>query len=346
MLPFTVPSCMAQPSLSVVMPVHNEAVHVPATVDALVAALARTSFDAELVVVDDGSSDGSGAAVKAAVDGRLPLRIIAQANRGRLEARRLGLEVATGEWALLLDGRVTVDPDSLAFVAERLGAGERIWTAHVHVAADSNPYGMFWGLLAELAWSEYFARPRTTSFGAESFDRFPKGTTCFLAPRALLLDAMAAFRSRYEDVRNANDDTPLLRWIAGQEPIHVSPHFSCIYMPREQLAPFVRHSFHRGIVFLDGHGRPESRFFPLVLAFYPASAGLALAALRRPILLPAAAATVAAAAGIFGSRQHRTPFEIASLVLLTPVYAVAHGAGMWRGLGLLLHDRLRGSARR
>jgi hypothetical protein len=39
------------------------------------------------------------------------------------------------------------------------------------------------------------------------------------------------------------------------------------------------------------------------------------------------------------------PFETASFALLAPVYAVAHGAGMWRGLAMVVRHRLaRGGA--
>jgi glycosyltransferase involved in cell wall biosynthesis len=321
------------------MPVRNEAPHLPATIDALITALEGSGFDAELVLVDDGSTDGSATAVREAVAERLPLRALSQPNRGRFEARRAGLEAAEGEWALLLDSRVRIRPDALAYVHERLRRGSQVWTADVEVDADGNPYGAFWKLLAELAWNEYFDEPRETSFGAEEFDRFPKGTTCFFAPRELLLEAIASFRSRYSELRSANDDTPLLRWIAQREQIHISPGFSCAYRPRTTLRAFVGHALHRGVVFVDGHGRPESRFFPVVLAFYPTSLLLTAAAVRRPVVVPAAVVATSAAAAAFGVSRRRAPFEVASLAALTPVYAVGHGAGMWRGLALLVRGR-------
>ena len=332
------------PTLSVVMPVYNEALHVGATIDALVAAVDRAGFEAELVVVDDGSTDGTARVASEACAGRLPLRVVSQPNRGRLEARRGGLEASTGDFVLLLDGRVTLDPGGLEFVVARIARGEEVWNGHVDVAADRNPYGVFWRLLAELAWRDYFARPRTTAFDSSNFDRFPKGTTCFLAPRGLLLEATNAFRSRYAEPRFANDDTPLIRWIAERGPIHISPRFSCLYVPRTRLQPFIRHSFRRGIVFLDGHGRRESRFFWAAVGFYPGSVLLALAAIRRPALVPIVAAAVSAGAASLALKRKRTAYEIVALATLAPVYAVAHGAGMWRGLGLLLRARSRSGA--
>jgi glycosyltransferase involved in cell wall biosynthesis len=327
-------------SLSVVMPVYNEAEHLPATIDALADAVARSTFEAELVLVDDGSSDGSAEVARGRLDRRLPLEVVSQRNRGRFEARRVGLETASGEWVLLLDGRVRLAPEALAFVESRLTSDGAVWNGHVEVDAHDNAYGIFWRLIAELAWEDYFASPRETSFGSEDFDRFPKGTTCLLAPRWLLLDAVAAFRSRYDDLRNANDDTPLLRWIAERERIHLAPTFSCSYRPRGTLAAFVRHSVHRGVVFLDGHGRHESRFFPAVVAFYPLSTLVAAKTMRRPSTLVWTALAVSAAAAALGVAKERTSSEVRALALLAPVYAAAHAIGMWRGAWLLLAQRV------
>jgi glycosyltransferase involved in cell wall biosynthesis len=330
---------MQTPSLSVVIPVRDEAGSLPATIGALLAALDGDAFDAELIVVDDGSTDGSAEAARGAADGRIPFQVLTQPNQGRFEARRAGLEAAAGELVLLLDSRVVLDRDALRFARERVDAGEEVWNGHVHVESDS-PLGIFWRLLAELAWRDYFDHPRTTSFGVEDFDRYPKGTTCFLAPRELLVDVFDSFRPRVGDSRLANDDTPILRDVAARRRIGVSPGFSCVYTPRTSLGRFFRHAVRRGAVFVDGHGRPESRFFPVVLTFFPLSAALGVAAARRPALAPAAAVACGLAAASFGARAGRSREEIRALALVTPVYAVGHGLGMWRGLGELVRRRL------
>jgi len=322
------------------MPVHNEARHVRATVEALVAAIGRASLVAELVLVDDGSRDGTASVVSKTVKGRLPYRVVTQPNRGRLAARRAGLEAAAGELVMLLDGRVLLDPDAVRFVVDNVGRGARVWTAHVHVDATS-AYGVFWKLLAELAWRDYFDRPRTTSFGIDDFDRYPKGTTCFVAPRELLLAAMTRYKSRYANLRDANDDTPVLRDLASRERIHVSPEFSCRYKPRSDARAFVRHAVHRGVVFLDGHGVPESRFFPAVVAFFPVSALLVAGSLRHRWLLPGAIIASGLAAAAYGARARRSAAEIRVLGLVTPLYVLGHGLGMWKGLVALTATRLR-----
>jgi glycosyltransferase involved in cell wall biosynthesis len=326
--------------VSVVIPLYNERENIGQTIRAADAALRKAGLDAEIVVVDDGSTDGSGTAARGAA-GELPLRVLEQPNGGRYAARKAGLEAAAGDHVLFLDSRVQLEPGALEFLAERLGEGKEVWNAHVVIEADGNPYGRFWNVLTELAFADYFSNPRTTSFDAENFERFPKGTTCFVAPRQALLDAFAAFSTRYSDPRNANDDTPIIRRLAERQPINISPRFSCLYRPRSSLRGFLKHAFHRGIVFLDGHGRRESGFFPLVVAFYPLSLGAAILAVRRPVAVPLIAVTSVLAAGSVAAAKGRSRDETLAFAGLAPVYALAHGAGMWRGLSLIVANRLR-----
>jgi glycosyltransferase involved in cell wall biosynthesis len=328
-------------TVTAVIPVYNEARWIGDTLRRLDAAAARApGLDVDVVVVDDGSEDGTPAATREA-EVAIPVRVVSQANAGRFAARARGLEEAGGDLILFLDSRVAVAPDSLAFVAERLRAdpGDSVWNAHVVIDSKGNPYGRFWDVLTEIAWSEYFDDPRTTYFDASNFDNYPKGTTCFLAPRELILGSFGGHRSYYADRKFANDDTPMIRQIAEQRPIGVSPHFSCIYRPRESFVPFVRHAYHRGTVFLDGHGRRGARLLPAVIGFYPVSAGIALASTRRPLVGIASLAAVAAGATAVATLKRRSAAETAAFASLAPVYAVAHGLGMWRGL--LLAARVR-----
>jgi glycosyltransferase involved in cell wall biosynthesis len=329
---------VAEPTLSVVMPVFNEAAQLPETIAALVAALDGSGFDAELIVVDDGSTDGSAYVAKASSSG-LPVRVLKQPNCGRFEARRRGLEGATAEYVLFLDARVRVCDDGLRFVRGRIDDGDRVWNAHVYVQG-SGRFATFWRLLAELAWRDYFDDPRTTSFGLEDFDRYPKGTTCFFAPRTLLVRAFGLFSTWYGDVRLANDDTPIMRALAAEDRIWISPRFACGYAPRETMEGFVRHAFHRGVVFVDGHGRPASRFFWPTVAFFPSSAAVVAAASRRPAIGAAALALTGVGAAAYGTRARRSRHEVATLVLVAPLYVLAHGAGMWRGLTELARNRI------
>ena len=147
---------------------------------------------------------------------------------------------------------------------------------------------------------------------------------------------------RYTDARYANDDTPMLRQLAATHGIHVSPEFASDYTPRATLRTFLKHSFHRGMVFLDGHGRRESRFFPAIVAFYPLSASVALACASRPRRLPLVVAATAGAAGIVSAAAGRSRGDTGTVAALAPVWAAAFGAGLWRGFGMLMAGRCRG----
>src|SRR6266545_3835817 len=99
-------------SLSVVMPVFNEETHLATTIDALATAVDSSGFETELVLVDDGSTDRSADVARSSADGRLALRVLAQPNRGRFEARRAGLAAATSDYVLFLDARVRLLPNA------------------------------------------------------------------------------------------------------------------------------------------------------------------------------------------------------------------------------------------
>lgn len=329
------------PSLSIVIPVYNEPDWIGVVVADAVNAVERSSFaDPELIIVDDGSDEATQLAL-ANLDTPVPLRVVRQENKGRFLARQAGVDEARGDLVLLLDARVSLRAGSLSFISEQLDPDGPlpIWNAHCDIDLRGNPYARFWNVLTEVAYRDYCANPRTLSYGIEEFDRYPKGTGCFLAPREELLDAIANFDSNYADTRDANDDTSVIRLLAARQPINISPGFSCVYRSRDALGPFLRHTFHRGVHFVDGWGRPGGRFFGAIVAFYPLSVLAVLLALKRPRLAATAAlaAPVAGAAG--GAALRRSRADCGALGVLGPVWLCVYGAGMWRGLWLLLRAR-------
>jgi glycosyltransferase involved in cell wall biosynthesis len=330
------------PTLSIVTPVYNEPRWIAVAVADAAEALRRSSFDnPELIIVDDGSDEETQVAIE-----RLwtpfPLRVIRQENQGRFVARRTGVRAARGDLVLLLDARVSLRPDSLQFVVERLETEGTlpIWNAHCEIDFERNPYARFWNVLTELAYRDYFANPHTMSYGIEQFDRYPKGTTCFLAPREALLEAIENFDTRYADPRYANDDTSVIRLLAARQAINLSPGFACVYRARDSLGPFLRHAFHRGGVFFDGWARAGGRFFGVIVAFYPLSALAVAVGLRRPrIALAAVLATPVASAGA-GAALGRSPADCGALGMLGLPWLCVYAAGMWRGLWLALRARV------
>ncbi len=99
--------------ISVVIPLYNKA---PEIARALGSVLAQTLCPKEIIVVDDGSTDGSGDIVER-MDSPL-VRLIRQQNSGVSVARNVGIEAATTRWVALLDGDDVWCADFLATIAD------------------------------------------------------------------------------------------------------------------------------------------------------------------------------------------------------------------------------------
>jgi len=326
-------------SLSVVIPVYNErAEDLETTLGALSDALLGSPWrDPEVVIVDDGSEPPIDAPDVAGVR----VRVLTQANQGRFHARLAGIEAATGDYVLLLDARVTLEPSGMSWVAGRVAAGDQAWNGHCLMANPESAFARFWNVLTHASFADYLDQPRTTSFSLEDYDRFPKGTGHFLAPRSWLLEAAAVFDSHYDDLRFSSDDTHMLRAIAGRDRIHISPHFASWYRNREALGPFLRHAVHRGTTFYDGFFRPGTRFFPVAAASFPASAvGVSLALARPRAALGAVAGLSVLGAG-FARHRGRPREEAAAFGALLVPFSTALSIGIWRGAWLAASVRRR-----
>ena len=110
--------------LSVVFPVYNEAGNVEALVDDVTRACDPLGLDYEIVVVDDGSKDGT-ADVLRRVKSRVPrLRVIFfRRNFGQTAALQAGITNARGEVLVTMDGDGENDPADIPKLLEELHKG-------------------------------------------------------------------------------------------------------------------------------------------------------------------------------------------------------------------------------
>jgi dolichol-phosphate mannosyltransferase len=105
--------------LSVVAPAHNEEPNIRPLVEEIDAALAAARISYEIVIVDDGSTDGTRAALEALMTSRPHLRCVAMTNtpkgrgNGQSAAFHAGFRAARGRLIAVLDADLQNDPKDL-----------------------------------------------------------------------------------------------------------------------------------------------------------------------------------------------------------------------------------------
>ncbi len=113
---------MSEPvTLSIIVPVYNIEAFLPESLDSL----SRIQFDEpyEIIVIDDGSSDGSLAILRAYEEKFGALRVITGPNGGVSRARNAGLDAAKGKYITFVDGDDTVEPEFFRTAVKEMEAG-------------------------------------------------------------------------------------------------------------------------------------------------------------------------------------------------------------------------------
>ncbi|HJC57227.1 MAG TPA: glycosyltransferase [Candidatus Eisenbergiella intestinipullorum] len=115
---------MEQPLITVIIPVYN----IPDCLERCVASVcAQTWKNLEILLVDDGSTDGTGALCDSLAqrDGRI--RVFHKQNGGSSSARNMGIENAGGEWLGFVDSDDFIEPRMYeTMMKEALKGGYRI----------------------------------------------------------------------------------------------------------------------------------------------------------------------------------------------------------------------------
>lgn len=96
------------PTISVIVPVYNVEKYLRCCVDSI---LAQTFTDIEVLLVDDGSTDSSGAICDEYAKKDSRVRVFHKTNGGVSSARNLGLDEALGKWIMFVDSDDKVAPE-------------------------------------------------------------------------------------------------------------------------------------------------------------------------------------------------------------------------------------------
>jgi glycosyltransferase involved in cell wall biosynthesis len=105
--------------VSFLIPVYNEA----ATIAELIERVSVLDFEKELIVIDDGSTDGTSAILDAIAASRDDVHLIRQANRGKGAALRAGIPRISGEIAVIQDADLEYDPAEVPMLIEPIQSG-------------------------------------------------------------------------------------------------------------------------------------------------------------------------------------------------------------------------------
>jgi glycosyltransferase involved in cell wall biosynthesis len=105
-----------KPSVSVIVPIYNSQDHLQECLDSV---FAQSFADYELLIIDDGSQDGSADIARRNAENRKNVNIIKQQNHGQGYARNRALEQARGTYILFVDSDDFVEPDLLDVVVTR-----------------------------------------------------------------------------------------------------------------------------------------------------------------------------------------------------------------------------------
>lgn len=96
--------------ISVIVPIYNS----EKTITNCIESILQQSFrDFELILVDDGCTDRSGSICDGFSEKNDCITVIHQHNKGRIEARKVGVQTAKGEWICFVDSDDTLPIDSL-----------------------------------------------------------------------------------------------------------------------------------------------------------------------------------------------------------------------------------------
>jgi hypothetical protein len=202
--------------VSVMMPAYNAAPYVGQAIGSV---LAQTCGAWELLVVDDGSTDGTGSIASGWADPRVT--VVRRSNGGEGAARNTALDLATGDFLAFLDADDAWLPDHLERALDHLHrypADVGVYSDGVHVTADGRR-------LRPLS-----ARRRGPMRG-RVFDEVVRGSDVFGPPVCVVLrmDPIRDHGLRFDESLSIGTDWDFFMRVAALGPFGYIDHQTCLY---------------------------------------------------------------------------------------------------------------------
>ncbi len=114
---------MNQPLITVIVPIYNSIVYLSQCIDSI---LTQSYKCLEIILVDDGSTDGSGELCDKYADENSAVIVIHQKNKGLVAARKSGLEAAKGDYIGFVDSDDYIDSIMFERLYEEIGSADMI----------------------------------------------------------------------------------------------------------------------------------------------------------------------------------------------------------------------------
>ena len=176
----------------------------------------RQTYEAlQVILIDDGSTDGSTAIACAFVQADRRFEILRQANQGQGAARNLGLSQATGEYVLFVDADDYIDRHCVEHLIASIGSDDIIQFGYRRIHRD----------------------------GTRGYDHIPPHLYCYTAPwtRLYRRDFLERRRLRFPEGMIYEDVVfSAALWLRKPKQ-HIVPYVGYYYCEHEASTTFLRH---------------------------------------------------------------------------------------------------------
>ncbi|MFH1790639.1 MAG: glycosyltransferase family 2 protein [Candidatus Omnitrophota bacterium] len=282
---------MRYDKISIVVPTYNDCDFLPRCLESLLNQKGAVhNRDYEIIVIDDGSTDGTPETAS-----RYPVKYLRlDRNMGKVTARKTGAENAAHDTLLFVDSRIIAGDDLLESF-RRTGKSPLIAGEVMSGGRDSaNPDTRLFYLLRRIYYYPYFPFERgkeLTYITKNNFNRIPKGMGCCFMTKRLFFSSMPETFGKH-----TNDDTAIFSNIVYKNNTEIVKcrGIKVTYMHRKGSGDLAAWITRRGITFYDYYMHGHLLFRILV----PVSAVLAVflfaSLFFRPLYFLAASGLLAA----------------------------------------------------
>lgn len=248
--------------ISIVIPVYNE----EKAIDELLNSISQIDYpreDFEVVVVNDGSTDGTAEVVKRYKHVRL---VNHKKNMGRFDARKTAMNEAKYDNLLYIDSRCLVPKDILNNLKRKK---DNVIIGHSRGLEKETIFEVFYSAIRRQFFRKYYKESKKRIIlTKDNFDVYPKGTTVFLIKKNILKEIIDKYGHTFN--RESSEDTRLFSYILEKNNIIIDPDIWIINYGRDDTRKSLHHVIERGLHYTDYYLRRKSikhwliLFIPLI----------------------------------------------------------------------------------